>query len=85
MTVRHNSRRVSDPEALAALLPDELRTFRASTDPEGFRSHLAAVADWLNDQIPGAAEDLTMPVMKAAGLSATDWYRSRLSGQPNAL
>jgi hypothetical protein len=86
VTVRYSSRsRDDDPEALAARLPDDLRSFKPSTDPKDLRSHLGAVADWLNGQIPGAAEDLTMPVMKAAGLSAADWYRSGLSGQPNAL
>lgn len=81
MTVRHNSRRVADdPEALAALLPDELRRFVRSTDPDDFPSHLAAVADWLNTRIPGIAEHLTMPVMVAAGLSAADWYRQALGG-----
>jgi hypothetical protein len=30
-------------------------------DPDGLRLHATAVADWLNTQIPGTAEHLTMP------------------------
>lgn len=41
---------------------------------------MTAVADWLNEQVPGIAEHLTMPVMVAAGLSAADWYRQALQG-----
>jgi hypothetical protein len=79
VTVRHNSRRFTDdPEALAARLPAELRRFRDSSDPNDFRSHTTAVADWLNTQLPGAAEHLTAPVMAAAGLSAADWFKIRL-------
>jgi hypothetical protein len=83
MTVRHNSRRYdNDPEALAARLPTELRRFRDSSDPNGFRSHATAVADWLNTQSPGAAEHLTAPVMAAAGISAADWFKIRLGVTP---
>lgn len=79
MTVRHNRRpNASAPYALAARLPDDLRSFKLSTDPDDLRSHITAVADWLNTQIPGTAEHLTSPVMSAAGLSAVDWYRQAL-------
>jgi hypothetical protein len=85
MTVRHNSRRYdNDPEALAARLPAELRRFRDSSDPNDFRSHATAVADWLSTQLPGAAEDLTSPVMAAAGISVADWFKIRLGVTPNA-
>jgi hypothetical protein len=49
-------------------LPDGLRRFRPSTDPNDFRLHLAAVAAFVGD-------GLALPVMNAAGLSAADWYR----------
>jgi hypothetical protein len=78
VTIRRNSRRCdNDPEALAARLPVELRRFRGFSDTD-LRSHAAAVADWLNTQVPGAAEHLTAPVMAAAGLSAADWFKVRL-------
>jgi hypothetical protein len=79
VTVRHSRRRLTDdPDALAALLPEELRRFPGTSDVNGFRSHATAVADWLNTQFPGAAEHLTAPVMVAAGLSAADWYKIQL-------
>jgi hypothetical protein len=41
-------------------------------------SHATAVADWLNTQVPGAAEHLTGAVMNAAGISVADWFKIRL-------
>jgi hypothetical protein len=68
---RRNSTRPrrGTPEALAEILPDGLRRFRPSTDPNDFRLHLAAVARFVGN------DHLALPVMKAAGLSAADWYR----------
>jgi hypothetical protein len=77
---RNRHRDLNSPEALAAHLPDGLRSFRAYATPDDLRSHAMAVADWLNSQIPATAEHLTMPVMTAAGMSAADWYRLALSG-----
>jgi hypothetical protein len=64
-----------DPAALAARLPDELRSFRPSTDPADFRQHLRAVGDF------AGSDDLAMPVMNAAGLSGADWYRQALGSR----
>jgi uncharacterized protein (DUF2267 family) len=79
MPQRHNRIDPSDPAALAARLPDELRSFDSwhytdNGDPTGLRDYLAAVSDHLGDYA-----DLTMPVMNAAGLSAADWYRRMLT------
>lgn len=76
MTIRRNSRRrANDPAALAARLPDELRSFKPSADPADFREHLRAIGDF------AGFDELAMPVMNAAGLSAADWYRQAL-GSP---
>lgn len=71
--IRGRIRKTDDPEALATRLPDELRSFKPSTDPADFRQHLRAIADF------AGPEALAMPVMNAAGLSAADWYRQALS------
>jgi hypothetical protein len=48
VAVRRNSRSItSDPEALAARLPDELKRFDRHTDLDDFRACRAAVAEWL--------------------------------------
>ena len=60
------------PEALAARLPNELRTFDTWQYRDGLRDYLKALAD----SVP---EHLTHPVMSAAGLSAADWFRHMLS------
>ena len=72
----------NDPAALAACLPDELRSFGSFVDPDDFRSHATAVTNWLNAQLPGAAEHLTLRIMTAAGLNTANWYRMALSAQP---
>jgi hypothetical protein len=76
---RNRQRRGSTPEALAARLPHELRSFGSFTDPGDLRSHWAAVADWLNTQVPGQGEALAVSVMNAAGLDPASWYRQALS------
>jgi hypothetical protein len=60
------------PEALAARLPSELKTFDMWHYRDGLRDYLKAVAD----SVP---EHLTHPVMNAAGLSAADWFRHALT------
>jgi hypothetical protein len=77
------------PATLAARLPDELRSFGAwcyaDDGASGLRDYLDALSRWLFWQgAPYETSDVTA-VMNAAGLCAADWYRSRLSGQPNAL
>lgn len=73
MTLRRDSRRrADDPEAIAARLPDELRSFKPSTDSADFREHIRAVAEF------AGSDDLAIPVMNAAGLTAADWYRQAL-------
>jgi hypothetical protein len=76
--VRRNSKQqANSAEALAARLPDELRSFDAwhYTDngmPTGIQDYLAALAAQVAPHEP-------IPVMNAAGLSAADWYRARLT------
>jgi hypothetical protein len=65
------------PESLALALPDGLRRFRPSTDPNDFRLHLAAVSSLVGDR-------LALPVMNAAGLSAADWYRQAFERQDHS-
>jgi hypothetical protein len=73
---RRNSRRdTRDPAALAARLPADLRSFGSFGDPDDFKAHLAAVAGFVG------SEDLAMPVMNHAGLSAADWYRQALTSR----
>lgn len=60
------------PEALAARLPNELKTLDAWRYRDGLRDYLNALADAVPDQ-------MTHPVMNAAGLSAADWFRHMLS------
>jgi hypothetical protein len=45
VTIRRKNRRIpSNPEALAARLPDELKRFDGHTDLDDFRARRAAVA-----------------------------------------
>ena len=60
------------PEALAARLPGELKTFDAWHYRDGLQEYLKALAD----SVP---EHMTYPVMNAAGLSAAGWFRHMLS------
>jgi hypothetical protein len=74
VTTRHNSRRrANDPAALAALLPQELRSFDGWHYPNGLSDYMAALSAFLVD-----GQRLT-PVMNAAGLSAADWFRHMLT------
>lgn len=76
MPTRWNTKRTAnDPEALAALLPDELRSFDAwlyGSDASGLSDYLAALAAQVAPHEP-------LPVMNAAGLSAAQWYRTMMS------
>lgn len=71
----------STPEALASRLPDHLREFRSFSDPDDYRMHASAVADYLNTQVPGLGSDLAGPVMKAVGLTAAGWYAGALGAE----
>ena len=70
--IRGRIRNGSDPEALAARLPDELKTFDAWHYPVGLRDYFKALADSVPDH-------MTHPVMNAAGLSAAGWFRMMLT------
>jgi hypothetical protein len=80
MTYRHSqvgSQKARSPEALAARLPDELKSFDAwyyssGDGAHGLEDYLAAVAAHIEHHEP-------VPVMAAAGLSAADWYRHMLT------
>lgn len=76
---RRNARSLStQPDALAAQLPEALRAFQQLTDPDDFTGHARRVAEWLNTQQPGLGY-LTGDVMRAAGLTASAWFRVALS------
>jgi hypothetical protein len=60
-TRRHNRMPKTNPEALAARLPSELRSFDGLDTVGDYRSRWTAVADWLNTQVPGHAEGLCTP------------------------
>lgn len=71
--------KASSPEALAACLPHELRSLEGLATLEDIRGLQSAVADWLHTAAPCKAQELTHPVMTAAGLSATEMYRHALA------
>jgi hypothetical protein len=72
---RNNTRAARSPEALAASLPDELRSFDRWLYPNGMYDYMAALSAFLVD-----GQRLT-PVMNAAGLSAADWFRHMLTNE----
>lgn len=77
MTVRRNSRRRTNaPTAVAARLPDELRSFDRWLYPNGLTDYMAALSAVVVD-----GQRLTA-VMGAAGLSAAEWFRVMLAPQP---
>jgi len=64
MPRRHKTRcSPDDPGALAARLPDELKSLGGLHTPEDFRARLAAVAAFVG------SDALAVPAMNAAGLS----------------
>jgi hypothetical protein len=76
-TRRHQRRDPDSPEAVAKRLPVQLRSFNAwyYTDngmPAGLQDYLAALAAQVAPHEP-------IPVMNAAGLSVSDWYRHMLT------
>lgn len=78
MPTRRNAKYSSDdPEALAQGLPDDLRTFVVSTDSRDFGAHARHIAEWLNTQHPGLGY-LTPEVMRAAGQTASAWFKAVL-------
>ncbi len=77
---RHNRKQsASNPEALAALLPDDLRSLQGLGTPSDYQALRGHVVDWLNHAVPGHGQNLTSPVMDAAGLSAAEFYRKALT------
>ncbi|MEV4635245.1 hypothetical protein AB0J79_18630 [Rhodococcus coprophilus] len=84
--VRRNTKQsASNPEALAALLPDELRSLEGLYTPSDYQALRGNVVDWLSSARHGTG--LATPVMNAAGLSAADFYRHALAmpTQPSIL
>jgi hypothetical protein len=69
----------TDPDALAARLPDDLRSFDGLDTVGDYRTRWTAVADWLNTQVPGHAEGLVHPVMNAADLGVVEFYKLKLT------
>ncbi len=67
------------PEALAARLPEELKSFGLSTD---IAAREAAIAEWIDERAPGQGEDLAGPVMVVAGLTYLSEIRARLTDSP---
>ncbi|MBM7458572.1 hypothetical protein JOE26_001247 [Rhodococcus coprophilus] len=77
---RNRKPSASSPEALAALLPNDLRLLGGLCTPGDYQSLRGNVADWLNGSVPGRGHELAAPVMNAAGLSAADFYHQVLTG-----
>jgi hypothetical protein len=74
---RNRKQDLSSPEALAARLPGELRSFDAwlygdDGKPTGIQDYLAAVAVQVAPQEP-------LPVINAAGLSVAEWYKRMMT------
>ena len=77
---QRRNRRLSpnDPAALAARLPDELRSFDGWLYPNGLQDYMAVLSAFLVDSQP------VTPVMNAAGLSAACWFRRMLARKGTA-
>lgn len=69
----------SDPETLAGLLPEHLRSLKNCTTTAAVTSHVTAVKDWLRSI--GKDEQLAHDVMAVLGWTVADWYRLRLTGK----
>jgi hypothetical protein len=75
MTRRHNARRSANtPEALAASLPEELRSFDRWCYPQGINDYMRELSRFVGE------DQRVSPVMNAAGLSAAGWFRRMLGG-----
>ncbi|PTR26488.1 hypothetical protein C8K36_10560 [Rhodococcus sp. OK519] len=75
----------SSPEALAARLPDDLRSLEGVGTPSEYQALRGHVADWLDHAAPGQGQVQASAVMTAAGLSAAEFYRIALeAGQKQA-
>lgn len=76
--------RISSIDALAAGLPNELRTFDRwlyfDGHSIGLRDYLASVAHHLDGLLPDQGGELTSAVMAAVGLNIGDWYRLTMTG-----
>jgi hypothetical protein len=76
MTRRHNvtaKRRANTPEALAASLPDELRSFEGWYYPQGLQDYMRELSRFVGE------DQRLSPVMNTAGLSAAGWFRHMLT------
>jgi hypothetical protein len=77
---RNHKPSASSPEALAALLPDELRSLEGLYTPSDYQALRGNVVAWLSHAVPGIGHEIAAPVMNAAGLSAADFYLQALTG-----
>lgn len=83
---RHTcARSASSPEALAALLPNEIKSLEGLHTRSDYLSLRGHIVDWLSHAVPGQDQVLVSPVVGASGLSAADFYRQALgAGQKQA-
>ena len=81
-TRRHNRRDLDSPEAVAKRLPVQLRSFNAWHYSEGGAA--TGLQDYLTTLAAQVAPHEPIPVMNAAGLSVSDWYRHMPTGGANA-
>lgn len=83
---RHTrTRSALSPEALAALLPNAIKSLEGLCTPSDHLALRGHVVDWLSYAVPGQDQVLVSTVMGAAGLSAADFYRQALgAGQKQA-
>jgi hypothetical protein len=77
---RGRQQSASTPEALASLLPGDLRSLEGLSTPSDYQALRGHVIDWINQAAPGHGQELAAPVLRAAGLSAADFYRVALTG-----
>jgi hypothetical protein len=83
--IRRNSKRaMSSPQALASLLPEGLRSLEGLDAPSDYQEQKRRVVAWLDQIAPGRGHEMAAPVLRAAALSAADYYRRALiSGTHN--
>lgn len=82
---RNNKQAASTPEALAALLPGELRSLEGLYTPSDYQALRGNVVDWLSHAVPGTGHELAAPVMNAAGLDAAAFYQQALNRSSVAI
>lgn len=74
MTRRRRTTKPTGPQAVAACLPDELRSFDGWYYPNGLSDYMRELSRFLDEPTR------LQPVMSAAGLSVAGWFRQMRNG-----